>query len=186
MDLSSIASALGGAAMGATKAIGSGAMKMGKAMHENIVNMDKETRSQMLMDFSKMAMGNMDGGFYKHMDGSKMPRQSILGGQNGPLKKGKWSMPLVKGSSKAAISENIRREMKSGKPQKQAVAIAMSKAGKSRDKGFFGHYDVGNANVVKNSPFKGGFGKDSFMAAPAKARVLGPVGKTAPIDTGDR
>ena len=33
-------------------------------------------------------------------------------------------MPLVKGSSKKAISENIRREMHAGKPQKQAIAIA--------------------------------------------------------------
>ena len=41
-------------------------------------------------------------------------------------------MPLAKGSSKKVISQNIRTEMHAGKPQKQAIAIAMSKAGKSR------------------------------------------------------
>lgn len=41
-------------------------------------------------------------------------------------------MPLKKGSSKKVISQNIKTEMMHGKPQKQAVAIAMHKAGKSR------------------------------------------------------
>ena len=43
-------------------------------------------------------------------------------------------MPLMKGSSKGVISENIRTEMHAGRPQKQAIAIAYSKAGKSRKK----------------------------------------------------
>lgn len=43
-------------------------------------------------------------------------------------------MPLKPGKSKAVISSNIRTEMTSGKSQKQAVAIALSKAGKSNAK----------------------------------------------------
>ena len=38
-------------------------------------------------------------------------------------------MPLRKGKSQAVISRNIRTEMHAGKPQKQAVAIAMRVAG---------------------------------------------------------
>jgi len=41
-------------------------------------------------------------------------------------------MPLKRGSSKKVIAANIRMEMHHGKPQKQAIAIAMSKAGKSK------------------------------------------------------
>lgn len=43
-------------------------------------------------------------------------------------------MPLKKGKSKRTISANIRELMHSGKKQSQAIAIAYSKAGKSRKK----------------------------------------------------
>jgi hypothetical protein len=41
-------------------------------------------------------------------------------------------MPLQRGSSRKVISNNIRREVRAGVPQRQAVAIALNKAGKSR------------------------------------------------------
>ena len=46
-------------------------------------------------------------------------------------------MPLVKGKkakTKEGISENISRERHAGKPEDQAIAIAMSEAGKSKRK----------------------------------------------------
>ncbi len=42
-------------------------------------------------------------------------------------------MPLQPGSSRSAVSANIRELLKSGKPRAQAVAIALQKAGKCRD-----------------------------------------------------
>jgi hypothetical protein len=43
-------------------------------------------------------------------------------------------MPLKKGSSKKVVSANISELMRSGRPQRQAVAIAMSTARKSKKK----------------------------------------------------
>lgn len=41
-------------------------------------------------------------------------------------------MPLKTGKSQQAISANIRELKATGRPQRQAIAIALNKAGKSK------------------------------------------------------
>jgi len=60
-------------------------------------------------------------------------------------------MPLKKGSSKKVISENIRMEMHKGHPQKQAIAMALASAGKSKGK---------NVKSKGKVVVKGGVAKD--------------------------
>lgn len=43
-------------------------------------------------------------------------------------------MPLKKGSPQKTVSSNIRKLMHEGRPQKQAIAIAMSEAGMQKPK----------------------------------------------------
>ena len=47
-------------------------------------------------------------------------------------------MPLEKGSSQEIISKNIAEMVKSGHPQEQAIAAALSQAGKSNKDALYG------------------------------------------------
>jgi hypothetical protein len=48
-------------------------------------------------------------------------------------------MPLKKGASRATVSQNIRTEVNAGRPQKQAVAIALNTAHPHKNLGGYLH-----------------------------------------------
>lgn len=62
-------------------------------------------------------------------------------------------MPLIKSGSKQAVSENVRREVDSGRPQKQAIAIALDIARRAKKAagGAVGYADGGAPNDARIS-----------------------------------
>lgn len=64
------------------------------------------------------------------MDVNRVGRKEILWSENS-LIEDLNSMPLKQGSSDKSVSSNIKKLRKEGYPQKQAIAIAMSEAGRS-------------------------------------------------------
>lgn len=64
--------------------------------------------------------------------------------------------PLMKGSSQSVISQNIKELRQSGRPEAQAVAIAMREAGKGKPSKKTGKTKLDRAadGVVKADPLK--------------------------------
>jgi hypothetical protein len=87
-------------------------------------------------------------------------------------------MPLKEGSSNETVSKNIETEMHAGKPQKQAVAIALENAGKSNRDAISGTDAISKATSITDAVISwgrngqvevspGGFGDLAQMPAAA-------------------
>jgi hypothetical protein len=82
-------------------------------------------------------------------------------------------MPLIKGKSKKAMSENIETEMHAGKPQKQAIAIAYATrkaAMKPKKKASGGTVESGSRDM--NYADGGLLGKDDVVSASNEKRPM--------------
>lgn len=64
-------------------------------------------------------------------------------------------MPLIKGKSRAAVSSNISELVRSGRPQKQAVAIALDVARKARAMGGYAEGGAPTTKKVFSGPVNG-------------------------------
>lgn len=91
-------------------------------------------------------------------------------------------MPLEKGSSRETISHNIETEMVHGKPQKQAVAIALSTSGKSNKDAFEAEIvDVPNFNQSKMSEASHLGAVKSHDCGDVAAPMMPDMGSVLPI-----
>ena len=92
--------------------------------HQRILEESKRLKEKLILEMNKIELENFimeefsDDNFYKIINKTANNRRK--------------TMPIKKGYSKKTLSKNIKTEMKSGKSQKQSVAIALNVAKKAK------------------------------------------------------